>query len=732
MRLLIVSNRAPVNIQVTDKGFKYSQSSGGLVSGLTSYIEKLKAENRKSELLWIGWPGAEVKDEDMQQYIFENYDTHSIFLPQDISQKFYEGFCNSTIWPLFHYFPQYTNFDQSNWENYIDVNERFCNEIIKLYNEGDVIWIHDYHLMLLPAMLRERLPEATIGFFLHIPFPSYEIFRLLPTEWRMNIIKGIFGADLIGFHTHDYRTHFLRSALSILGLSNNMGTVEYFGRTIKVDSFPMSIDYDKFNCAVQTKSVQQEISLLKQRYQSKCMILSIDRQDYSKGILNRLRGFEYFLKTYPEYSSQVMLVMVVIPSRTEVGDYAEIKSQIDQIVGRINGDHGTFQQMPVLYQYRSLSFDELIALYATCEVCLVTPLRDGMNLVAKEFIACKTNGKGVLILSEMAGAAEELTEALIINPNNIEEIGNAIKDALELSEEEQRTRLKTMQSWLKENDIFCWAEQFLSSLASQKDKQRRMAARILPDEVRKKILCSYKTAGTKTLFLDYDGTLQKFSKTPEQAMPSASLIALLDQLSSSDKTELIVISGRDWQTMENWFGKLNVGLIAEHGMFLKKQKSVWTLLKPVRKFWKKKIYSIMESYLPRLPGALIEQKDYSIAFHYRRCDTELAALRTRELMKHLMSFTDNLDVQIVRGNKVIEVRCAGVDKGVAALKWLSMSDNKTDFILAIGDDVTDEDLFRVIPQNGFSIKVGRGSSFAMYNLPSPDQVIDLLREIARQ
>jgi trehalose 6-phosphate synthase/phosphatase len=732
MRLLIVSNRAPVTIRKENDLISYTESSGGLVSGLRAYIDKKRKENPEQEILWIGWPGDHVTDqENIRNDILNKYNTYSVFIPENVMENFYEGFCNNTIWPLFHYFPYYTKYDQTHWENYIDVNKIFCREISNIYKEGDVIWIHDYHFMLLPALLREVIPDATIGFFLHIPFPSYEIFRLLPSDWRVNLIKGLFGADLIGFHTYDYRTYFLRSAMRILGLSNNMGEVSYFNRLVKVDNFPMGIDYSKYNSAVKTRAVQKEVAVLKQSFGNRRIILSIDRQDYSKGILNRLRAYEFFLGKYPEMHGKVMMIVIVIPSRVGVYDYKEIKSHIDELTGRINGTYGTMEWMPIIYQYRSLKFEELIALYSMSDVALVTPLRDGMNLVAKEFIACKVNNKGVLILSEMAGAADELGEAIIINPNNVEEVADAICEALRTDLNEQKLRLNTMQKKLKENDIFKWADGFLDELKYEKSKQARLSARKLTQAVKENIKTQFRKSNSRILFLDYDGTLQPFSETPERAVPREPLLKMLEDIISIGSTEVVIISGRDWKTMEKWFGHLPLNLVAEHGLFLKEKNQSWKLTKPVRKNWQKKVMNLMKSYVHKLPGALVEQKDYSVAFHYRRCDPEQATLRIHELISHLANFTSHLDVQLLRGNKVIEIKSAGIDKGIAAMHWLENSNDPDRFILAIGDDLTDEDLFRVIPEKGYSIKVGREPSYAQFNLDSSTDVINLLCDLIK-
>jgi trehalose 6-phosphate synthase/phosphatase len=732
-RLIIISNRAPVNIIRNESGYDFIESSGGLASGLRAFMAKKQFENVKEKnIIWLGWPGASVPEQDkkkLKRELIEKAGTSPVFIADNIMQKFYAGFCNKTLWPLFHYFPLYAEYEQEQWEQYIQVNKIFCDELLNVYHPGDLIWIHDYHLMLLPAMIREKLPNATIGFFLHIPFPSYEVFRLLPRQWRKKILEGLYGSDLIGFHTHDYRTYFLRSTLRILGITSRMGELTYNNRHVKVDSFPMGIDYDKYHAAVELPAVKAELEKFRGNFENKKIILSIDRQDYSKGILHRLHAYEHFLKTNEQYITKVMMVMIVIPSRIGVENYSAIKDQIDQFAGKINGAYGTLEWMPILYQYRSLSFEELIALYSISDIALVTPLRDGMNLIAKEYIAAKTNANGVLILSEMAGAADELIEAIIINPNNKEEISRAIAAALKMEASVRDEKIKSMQKRLKDTDLFKWADNFITAMADAHAKQITSQARELSGNSRANLIKNFQQHTRRILFLDYDGTLQPYASTPAEAVPSQKLMSTLENLFSLDNTELVLISGRDWQTLDKWFGTLPVSIVAEHGLFLKEKNRSWHMLRPVRKNWKKGVQAIMNNFAEKLPGCLVEEKDYSLAFHYRRSDAGLANVRVRELVNYLTSYTANMDLKLMRGNKVVEVRPAGIDKGIAAMHWLSGVMANESFILAIGDDATDEDLFRVMPQRAFSIKVGVGSSGALYNLNNTDEVLHLLNDM---
>jgi trehalose 6-phosphate synthase/phosphatase len=731
MRLIIVSNRAPVNIIREDGAYRYEASPGGLASGLRAYVEKIKESSKAPiEIIWIGWPGATIEEKDqpkVRSEIAKQYGVHSVFLAEEMMEKFYEGFCNKTIWPLFHYFPVYVRYNKEYWKQYEIVNDIYCNAVLEVVRKGDVIWVHDYHLMLLPALIRNKIPEATIGFFLHIPFPSYEVFRLLPSEWRKKIIEGLYGSDLIGFHTHDYSTYFQRSTSRVLGLHSNMGEMYYRNRLVKVDTFPMGIDYQKYFDAAASRAVKKEKDKLKKTLAGQKIILSIDRQDYSKGILNRLKGYERFLAANPHWKERVTMMMIVIPSRIGVEDYQETKSQIDELVGRINGMYGTLSWTPIHYQYQSVSFNQLVALYNVSDVALVTPLRDGMNLIAKEYVASKRDDKGVLVLSEMAGAADELAESLIINPNNLDEIAISLLRALEMYESEQKQRLEIMQKRIASYDVFKWADDFISTLDSLKRKQQRLSAKTLNDTTRKKIVNQFRKSNTRMLFLDYDGTLVPFTGRPQDAKPATELLLLLESLGR--ESELILVSGRDRHTLEQWFGRLPIHIIGEHGLFIKERDKKWKMLKPVRKNWKKKILPIMDKYVEKLPGAFIEEKEFTLVFHYRRCDPAFAEQRVKELMNYLMTFTANIDVQVLAGNKVVEVRNSGIDKGVASMQFINKIKNKQHFILAIGDDITDEDLFRVMPRDAFSIKVGFHPSYAVYNVDEPTDVINLLNDL---
>ncbi|MBC7363283.1 MAG: bifunctional alpha,alpha-trehalose-phosphate synthase (UDP-forming)/trehalose-phosphatase [Candidatus Aminicenantes bacterium] len=734
MKLIIISNRLPVTVALEKQNIKIRPSAGGLVTGLSDYLNSLKGGKDESVFnfkpLWIGWPGEELKDslaDEVRAILQREFNSYPVFIPSGLMDNFYNGFCNKTIWPLFHYFPSHAVFDESQWAAYEKVNEIFFQEISPVVEPGDTVWVHDYHLMLLPQLLRERFKKLTIGFFLHIPFPSYEMFRLLPRRWGIKILEGMLGADLIGFHTHDYTQHFLKCVLSILGYEHSMGKVLLKDRMIKAETIPMGINFKKFYDLASSKEIEKEKTNLKVRLLNQKVILSIDRLDYTKGILNRLESYEVFLSNNPHWHGKVVLMMVVVPSRIGVEHYRMMKRQIDEQVGKINGKFGNLSWMPIIYQYKHLPLKQLVALYSLSDVALVTPIRDGMNLIAKEYLASRTDGTGVLILSEMAGAARELGEALIINPNDRVEIASAIKEALEMSLEEQKVRLEAMQRRLRRYDVVKWGSEFINELFTIKEAQTRFEARLLGVQ-QEALVRDYRQARSRILFLDYDGTLVPFASDPRVVKPDEGLLELLRKLSSDPKNEVVIISGRDRKTLEEWFAGLEIGLVAEHGVWLKRKSKPWRMLKPLENNWKEELLPVLELYVDRLPGSFIEEKEFSLAWHYRPCQPELASVRANELVDYLVDFTSSTDIQVLHGNKVVEIRCAGINKGVAGLFWLM--DKDYDFIFSAGDDWTDEDLFKVLPEKAYSIRVGIANTNAKYNLLNYQDVLKILRKLA--
>ncbi|MEN2283772.1 bifunctional alpha,alpha-trehalose-phosphate synthase (UDP-forming)/trehalose-phosphatase [Algoriphagus sp. SE2] len=721
-KTIIVSNRLPISLRHRNGKFEFKPSAGGLATGLDSIY-------KSGENIWIGWPGNTVDDaEQRAEIILELHDLKMapVFLTKNDVEQFYEGFSNETLWPAFHYFTQYMVYNPEHWEAYVRVNQKFCEAIIKKADPDDTIWVHDYQLMLLPQMLREILPDATIAFFQHIPFPSYEIIRMIP--WRKQILEGVCGADLIGFHTYDDMRHFLSAVGRITGMSGESGYIQAENRIINVDSFPMGIDYNKFAKQAKSRKTLNIVKDFRAKVGDQKLLLTIDRLDYSKGIPQRIQVFDQLLKQHKELRGKVSMIMVVVPSRDKVQSYKELKEEIDLLVGRINSEYSTLDWVPVHYFYRSFPFEELSAFYSMSDIALVTPLRDGMNLVCKEFVASKTNQTGVLILSEMAGASKELQDAILVNPNDRQGVVDAIYEALSMNEEEQKARISAMQESLKKYDVFQWVKVFMDRIDHVKAKQAELTSKDVDAKVMNEIQTSFKKAKNPIFFLDYDGTLTGFKSNPQDAVPDAELKGLVKDLSG--KAQVVIISGRDKDTLGKWFKGQKIDMIAEHGVWVhrKDQTEEWELYAEVDDSWKDDIRSIMEYYVLRTPGAFIEEKHHSLVWHYRKVESGLGDLRMRELFSHLKYMARGHNLQVLEGNMVLEIKRPDINKGRAANSL--MKGHEFDFILAIGDDWTDEDTFKAMPKNAYSIRVGYAYTQANYNIKSVKQVRQLLHKLA--
>lgn len=729
MRLLIVSNRLPFTVTQREGRLQFQKSVGGVVSGVGGYLELLPQSALKfSESVWVGWPGITARGQSKKticQQGLRDFKAYPVFLSEGAMEKFYHGFCNKTIWPLFHSFPSHASYDSDFWFHYQKVNEGFCQAVLRICRPDDVIWVQDYHLMLLPKLLKARRPHLPVGFFLHIPFPPYEIFQLLPQGWRRDILEGMMGSDLVGFHTHEYAQNFMRSALRLLGVENQMGVMGVGERWVKADTYPIGIDFKKFFSGSNSPAVRILKKEIQKSFVPFRIVFSVDRLDYTKGIAIRLQGFASFLEKNPQWREQVVFNLIVVPSRVGVESYQAMRREIDALVGRINGRFGTVRWTPVIYQYRAFSFAALVARYAIADVALITPLRDGMNLVAKEYVASHSDQKGVLILSEMAGAAKELGEAIIINPNDQQQMVAALEEALRMPIPEQIRRMTLMQKRLQRYDILRWGDHFLGDLLECKAEQKQLQAKLMDVPIQKKLITDFQKAGRKLIFLDYDGTLVPFSKDPQQVRPPRSLLKILTKISQDALVDVVLISGRDKKTLEKWFGALKIGVVSEHGAWLKEMGGNWVLNKPLAHEWKSKIGPILEVFSDRLPGSFIEEKEHSLVWHYRGADPEQALLKSKDLTDDLVHFVAGMEVEVVPGNKIVEIRSKGIDKGSAGLRFIS-KDNY-DFILAIGDDTTDEDLFVALPPQSVTVRVGWNPSRARYHLRSPKEVLGLLK-----
>lgn len=726
-RLILVSNRLPVQLVEANGKITIKQSDGGLVTALKSYFDQASTADNFEDKIWIGAADFPLKRWQKLQQQSSDFKIEPLFIDPKIYNKYYNGFSNATLWPLFHYFPSYVVYDQEFFEKYEQANQIFAEHLLKIAKPGDTIWIHDYQLFLLPGLIREKIPNARIGFFLHIPFPSYELFRMLHRPWKEKIIRGLLGADLIGFHTHEYVQHFLKSVRMVMGYDHHYRVIAFENRLVKADLFPLGIDYNRFHSSSERSEVVEAQQSITKNFPDKKIIFSVDRLDYTKGVTHRLAGYERFLEMHPEWLEKVVFILVVVPSRQIISKYNERLKLIEEEVGRLNGKYSTLSWQPIIYRYSQIDFDELCALYQSSDVGLITPLRDGMNLVAKEYVACSIK-RGVLILSELAGAANELGEALQVNPLDEYEVASAIQQALMMPLSEQVHKLSLMQTRLKNYDVVSWVHDFLHQLSDVKKQQQSEQRKYVTASIRKQIIENFRRAQRRNLLLDYDGTLVPFARHPREATPDRNLLKLLAALGSDPRTNLTIISGRDAAILEEWFQDVPVNLVAEHGAVIKRVDQDWTQEKEIDQSWKPVLRPTLEMFVKRCPRSFIEEKNHTLAWHYRNVEPELGFTRSRELLDTLFHLIRNGQLQVIDGNKVIEIRVAGIDKGVAARKIIDEING--DFVLVVGDDKTDEDMFRSISDRAFTIKVGPGHSVAQYTVAHQQDIIKLLHEFA--
>ncbi|MGB2164885.1 MAG: bifunctional alpha,alpha-trehalose-phosphate synthase (UDP-forming)/trehalose-phosphatase, partial [Flavobacteriaceae bacterium] len=656
---IIVSNRLPIQLTKLDNSFEFTPTSGGLATGMNSV-------HKGQESLWIGWPGINNDEIDKKTWApLKKSLKREGYFPVSLNHKeiedFYYGLSNKSLWPLFHYFIEFSVFDEKQWKSYEEVNQKFADSVLLNIEEGDTVWIHDYQLLLCPKIIKDVRPDVTIGFFLHIPFPSFEIFRIFP--WREPLLEGILGADLIGFHTYDYERHFLSSVKRILRKEVSFNRVIMETREVVVNTFPMGIDYNKFKNAAQShfdmaadekSDLKKQLELHKKGADEGKLILSIDRLDYTKGVVNRIKAFELFLTKYPEYLEKVRLVMLTVPSRSSVSDYKRLKKETDEIVGRVNGKFATINWTPIWYYYRAMAFDDLIDLYMTSDIAMITPVRDGMNLVAKEFVATRVKGDGVLILSEMAGASKELYESVLVNPFDLNQMADALLNAIKMPVEEQQKRNLRMQKRLQRYSVGHWANEFMKALKTKHHSIEESSVIKINEKIKTSLVEKFKSAHKRMILLDYDGTLVGYNEKPELAIPDNFLLKTLEKLLEFPSTELAIVSGRDQDFLDQWFGKLPITLVAEHGYFIKHKNQKWVGKETQLKNWKEDLIPVIETFSDRTPGTFIEEKKNSLVWHYRKTDPELAAERVVELKTVLSSLISD-ELHLMDGDKIIEL-----------------------------------------------------------------------------
>ncbi len=708
-RVLIVANRLPVTASVAADGFALAPSTGGLATALGRV-------HRNRGGIWIGSPGLttdQLAPPIWGRLVGALAEDGLVPIPmsQAESEKFYDGFSNSFIWPILHSLTGRVPLDTDAWESYREVNQRFADAVVARYQPGDLIWVHDFHLFLVPEMIRAAIPNAAIGFFLHVPFPTGDIFRTLPR--RKELLHGILGASLIGFHTASYLRHFSVALAEILALTTDIDRVVIGDRAARLGVFPIGIDAAEFERTALDPFVERLAEEIRGGDGGR-LLVAVDRLDYTKGVPRRLLGFEQLLERHPELREQVRLVNLSVPTRDAVPAYQEYRQQVEGLVGRINGRFSTPRWTPIHYMFRAIDRPNLVALYRAADVMLVTPIRDGMNLVAKEFVAARVDGDGVLVLSEFAGASADLPEAVPVNPYEVGDLAARMAEALAMPEVERRERMAALRIRVGRYDNDWWAETFLGTLAAEGAGQA-LRGDAPGNGALEAAMVRFTMARRRVFMLDYDGTLAPFADRPELALPDDELIRLLTTLADDHRHQVHIVSGRSIGFLERWLGHLPVHLHAEHGAARRTLGAkVWTRL-AVELPWLHRARAVFEDFSRVTPGAYTETKEFGLCWHWPGSDPGAAASAT-ELALHLSQVLNRTGADVLVGRRVVEVRCHGINKGHVAAAILREAKHGS-AVVAAGDDSTDEDLFRALPADAVTIRVGPGHSAARYRVP---------------
>jgi trehalose 6-phosphate synthase/phosphatase len=715
--LLVVSNRLPFTYQRGPRGIERELSAGGLVSALQPVLERRGGT-------WVGWAGSELDLplDQAQGEAGEPYDVRFVTLSRAEVSGYYHGFANRTLWPLFHCFPTRTHFDSRQWQIYERVNARFAEVAAQARAGAELVWIHDYHLMRAPLYLRALARNARIAFFAHIPFPPYDLFRLLP--WDRDLLRGLLACDLIGFHVPGYVRNFLDSAERLLGarVDHEASLVEHGDRVVRVGAFPLGIDFLRYEAHARDAPAPAP--------RRERVVLGVDRLDYTKGIPERLTAFECLLERHTEHRGKVVLLQVAVPSRSQVTEYRRLKREIDELVGRINGRFATARWSPIQYLCRSFPAERLAALYRDADVALITPLRDGMNLVAKEFVACQTVQPGVLVLSRLAGAAESMREALLVNPYNIDETAEAVHRALTMEEVERRSRMAALRRRERRGTVEVWTRDFLQAAAAEPAGLRPPT-----DDDFERWLGRFLAGSRLALFLDYDGTLTPLCERPEQAVLSEAMRGALAACAARPDTDVTIVSGRAIADVERMVGQPDITYVGNHGMEISSP-GLPLFRHEDLPFYQSKIGPLARTLSEQAPaGAWVERKGVTLTFHYRAVDAAEHG-KTAALARTLIA---------AAGFRARDAHCAvealppiAWDKGRAVLHIL-----RTRFgpdwpeqvrAVYVGDDQTDEDAFRVLSGLGATFRVGGSETptVAARLLPNVDAVLALLRWLAQR
>ncbi|XP_074273681.1 putative alpha,alpha-trehalose-phosphate synthase [UDP-forming] 11 [Silene latifolia] len=774
-RRIIVANQLPIKAFKHDQQWRFEYDEDSL------YFQLKDGLDPNIDFLYIGCLRVEIELEEQEkisQILFDEFKCLPVFLPNDVNDKYYHGFCKHYLWPLFHYkMPIPCNlgcygYDPTHWSAYISANIVFAHkviEILRFRGEDDYIWVNDYHLMLLPTLLRRRVFRVKIGFFMHNTFPSSEIFRAIPV--REEILRGLLNADLIGFHTFDYARHFLSCCSRMLGLDYKSKRgylgVEYYGRTVSIKILPVGIHMGQLKSLMSSDETMKRVMELKAKYEGKTVIVGVDDMDVLKGITFKFLALKHLLKTQPLLRGELVLVQIANPARSQGEDVLALQREIDHIVKETNEKYGQPGYEPIVFINENVSTLEKAAHYAISECCVLNCLRDGMNLVPYKYTVCRQAspilGEGkrsVIIVSEFVGCSPSLSGAIRVNPWNVEQLAESMHNAIIMSDMEKHLRHEKHYKYISSHDIGYWARSFdqdlLRACGDHFSKRcwgvgfgLKFRVVALPPDFRKLsvdcIKAAYDNTSSRLILLDYDGTMTSSALVDEA--PSSNVISILSSLCNDPRNTVFIVSGRDREGLGKWFSPCEkLGLSAEHGYFTRwNNSSPWESSMQGADFdWKKIVIPIMESYAEATDGSFIEQKETALVWHYQDSSYEFGVTQSKELLDHLENVLANEPVDVKRGKHIVEVKPQGVSKGIAVEKLIATMRNEgkaPDFVLCIGDDRSDEDMFEGIgratsdpssPTNPqiFACTVGQKPSMAKYYLEDADEVIALVKGLA--
>mmetsp|Transcript_5679 Transcript_5679/g.10151 ORF Transcript_5679/g.10151 Transcript_5679/m.10151 type:complete len:953 (-) Transcript_5679:67-2925(-) len=679
---------------------------------------------------WIGPSDLDVSEEEKcRQLMLEQYSCMPVFLGSELANMAFDGFVGDVLSPLFHYVPPSLRsirgeqaFNLRDWSAYVAAQNKYAEAVVGVYEHSDLIWVYDIELMMLPSLLRKRIRDVTIGFYLSTPFPSSEIFRILPV--RKDVLEGVLAADLIAFHSSDYVNHFQSASIRLLGCEVVHGGLVYNGRTVLLGTHPMGIDPTKILQGIDSPEVKLEIDDLESKFQGKKIFLAVDRLNYTKGVPNKLLAFESFLKTRPEWKEKAVLALIAVPSLKESDEYKQLRLKVQELVSRINGTFGTLDHSPIVFINQKLNFVDLCALYVRADVAVVTSLRDSISLISLEYITAQRDKHGVLILSEFAGSFHLAQSSVQVNPWNIEELADAFEEALRMSSHEREAKHQTAYQYVCTYTAQFWARSFVQDLEALDNQlvQERYAkpkmstsATLLSVENDVKPFVAVPTGGTSTdspasfspspsssrlFLLDYEDVLCVPRSVPELVRPSHGISQCLLRLASDRQNKVFVMSGRSAQILESWFPDVRIGLIAEYGCKLRMpDETIWRSTVPdsIDKdmSWREAVLPMLQYTTDRCPGCYLEVKDHVISFYFMDSSPVYGSWHAKELKADLLETgADALPIEISSDHKKVEIRPAGISKVLAVQNIIALMPRKPSFLFAIcGDEKMDEDLY---------------------------------------